>query len=141
MNALSSYYYLLRYSFLPYFLLNVGIHSMIILGNLVSLIRLTWPYHISCLCSTSFIIVSSIPILKRTSSFRILSILDIPKVRLNTSISVASSFFLFFSVIVQVSAPYSKVDLMILSYILCFRLFPISLLHHIPFRHPINFLA
>ena len=75
-----------------------GIHFNAILGNLLSAILWTWPYHVSWFCSISFIIVSSNPICCIIVTFRILSFLDILEDLLRASISVASTRLLLFSV-------------------------------------------
>jgi hypothetical protein len=79
------------------------------LGNLSSAILWTWPYHVSRFCSISFIIVSSSPIcfLIRLVTFQIFSFLDILEDLLRSSISVASTRLLLFSVTVHVSEPFN----------------------------------
>ena len=88
---------------LPRALFCFGIHFNAILGNLHSAILWTWPYHVSWLCSISFIIVSSIPICCLIVTFLILSFLDILEGLLRASISVASTRILLFSVSLHVS--------------------------------------
>jgi len=74
-----------------------GIHFNAILGNLLSAILWTWPYHVSWFCSISFTIVSSRPICCLIVTFLILSFPDILKDILRVSISVASTRLLLFS--------------------------------------------
>ena len=62
---------------LPRALFCFGIHFNAILGSLSSAILWTWPYHVSWLCSVSFIIVSPSPICCLIFTFLILSFLDI----------------------------------------------------------------
>jgi hypothetical protein len=78
------------------------------LGNLPCAILWTWPYHVSWFCSISFIIVSSSPIYCLIVTFLILSFLDILEDLLRTSISVASTRLLLFSVSLHISEPYNK---------------------------------
>jgi hypothetical protein len=59
------------------------------LGNLLSAILWSWPYHVSWFCSISFIIVSSNPICCLIVTFLVLYFLDILEVLLRASSSVA----------------------------------------------------
>ena len=93
---------------LPRALFCFGIHLNVILGNLPSAILWTWPYHVSWFCSISFTIGSSNPICCLIVTFLILSFLDILEDLLRTSISVASTRLLLFSVSLHVSEPYNK---------------------------------
>jgi len=93
---------------LPRALFCFGIHFNAILGSLSSAILWTWPYHVSWLCSISFIIVSSSSICCLIVTFIILSFLDILEDFLRASISVASNRPLLFSVSLHVSEPYNK---------------------------------
>ena len=85
-----------------------GIHFNAILGNLPSAILGTWPYRVSWFCSIYFTIGSSDPICCLIVTFLILSFLDILQDLLRTSISVASTRLLLFSVSLHVSEPYNK---------------------------------
>ena len=58
---------------LPCALFCFGIHLNAILGNLPSAILCTWPYHVSCFCSISFIIVFSKAIYCLTVTFLMVS--------------------------------------------------------------------
>ena len=77
---------------LPRALFCFGNHFNVILGNLLSAILWTWPYHVSWFCSISFIIGSSNPICCLIVTFLILSFLDILEDLLRASISVASQY-------------------------------------------------
>ena len=125
---------------LPRALFCFGIHFNAILGSLPSAILWTWPYHVSWFCSISFVIVSSSPICCLIVTFIILSFLDILE-DLRTSISVASTRLLLFSVSLHVSEPYNKLLLITALYMFNFLSFLMSLLHSIPFKRAINFLA
>ena len=74
---------------LPRALFCFGIHFNAIMGNLLSPILWTWPYHVSWFCSISFIIVSSNPICCPVVTFLILSFLDLH--HLNTRAIFADS--------------------------------------------------
>ena len=76
---------------LPCALFCFGIQFSAILGSLSSAIHWTWPYHVSWLCSISFIIVSSSPICCLIVTFLILSFLVILEDLLRAPISVAST--------------------------------------------------
>ena len=84
------------------------IHFNAILGSHSSVILWTWPCHMTCFCSISFIIVSSSQMCCLVIIFLILSFLDILEDLLRTSISVASTRLLLFSVSLHVSEPYNK---------------------------------
>jgi len=118
-----------------------GIHFNVIFDNLPSAILWTWPHHVSWFCSVSFITVSSSPICCLIVTFLILSFLDILEDLLRTSISVASTRLLLFSVSLHVSAPYNKLLLINALKMFNFLSFLMSLLHSIPFKHAIHFLA
>ena len=93
---------------LPRALFCFGIHFNAILGNLPSAILWTWPYRVSWFCSIYFRIGSSNPICCLIVTFVILSSLDILQDILSTSISVASTRLLLFSVSLHVSEPHNK---------------------------------
>jgi hypothetical protein len=59
------------------------------LGNLLSTILWTWPYHVSWFCSISFIIISSSPVCCLIVTFLIFYFLDILEDLLMASIYVA----------------------------------------------------
>ena len=119
-----------------------AIHFNAILGSLSSALLWTLPYHVSWFCPISFIIVSSSPICCLIVTFLILPFLDILYDLLRASISVASTRLLLFSISLHVSEPYNKLHL-INAYqcIFNFLSFLMSLLHSIPFKHAIHFLA
>ena len=92
---------------LPRALFCFGIHFSATLDKIPSYILWTWPYYLSWYCSVSFIICSSNPICCLMVTFVILSFLDILEDLLRTSISVASTHLLLFSVSLHVSEPHN----------------------------------